>query len=177
MQKQDKQIKKKDLKIEISGSETLLEKIKKKTPWIFGTWIRKPKYIIPKLRYRKLSFPLPPRSLGFIIIFTILFLLQSGIVYLFLVEPSAFGLNDNKQPIFIYPESIHDAFIIESIVASILMFLFSIGFFLLYQASKYVYDKRMANMVMVIAIIIILLSFVILQFMLTTKIPKPPPKP
>ncbi|MFX0006942.1 MAG: hypothetical protein ACFFA7_12195 [Promethearchaeota archaeon] len=172
MQKHEKP-KKKEIRIEISGSETILEKIKKRTPWIFGTWIRKPKYIIPKLKFRKLTLPLPPRSLGFIIIFTILFVLQTGVVYLILSDSSAFGVDSYDNPIFIWPENIHEAFIIESIVASILMFLFSIGFFLLYQATKYVYDKRMANIIMILAIMMILISFFILQFMLTEKIPKP----
>ncbi|MFX0024665.1 MAG: hypothetical protein ACFE9S_20300, partial [Candidatus Hermodarchaeota archaeon] len=107
------------------------------------------------------------------ITFMVLFFLQTGIVYLILSESPALGVDSNKNPIFIWPENIHEAFVIESIVASILMFLFSIGFFLLYQASKYVYDKRMANMVMIIAIVIICISFFILQLMLTTKIPKP----
>jgi len=172
MQKQEKP-KKGTIKIEISGSETLLEKIKKKTPWIFGKWIKRPKYIIPKIKHRKLSLPLPPRSLGFIITFTVLFLLQTGFIYLILRESPALGADSDKNPIFIWPENIHEAFVIESIVASILMFLFSIGFFLLYQASKYVYDKKMANMVMIIAIIMICISFFILQLMLTIKIPKP----
>ncbi len=175
MQKQEKQSKKKSLKIGISGSETILEKIKRKTPWIFGNWIRKPKYIFPKLKHRKLSFPLPPRSLGFFITIMILFFLQTGIFYLILRESPALGADSNNKPIFIWPENVHEAFIIESIVASILIFLFSIGFFLLYQASKHIYDKKMAHMIMVMAIIVISISFFVLQLMLKTKMPKPVP--
>ncbi len=172
MQKQEKP-KKTNIKVEISGSETILEKIKKKTPWVFGTWIRKPKRIIPKLNVRKLSLPLPPKSLSFITVFIILFLLQTGIFYLILREPPALGADSNNKPVFIWPENVNEAFIIESIVASILIFLVSIGFFLLYQSSKYVYDKRMANMIMIIATFMIFIGFFILQLMLRAKTPKP----
>lgn len=165
--------KKRTIKIEISGSETLLEKIKRKTPWIFGTWIRKPKIIFPKLRFRKLHLPLPPKSLSYITIFIILFLLQTGIVYLILREPPALGADPENNPVFIWPQTIHEAFIIESIVASILMFLASSGFFLLYHASKHIYNKKFADWIIIIAILMISIAFGLLQLMLRAKIPKP----
>ncbi len=37
-------------KEDIIGSETIIEKIKSKTPWIFGSSIRKPKIHFPSLK-------------------------------------------------------------------------------------------------------------------------------
>jgi len=159
-------------KNEVSGSETVLEKIKRRTPWIFGNKLRKPKIIFPKLKFPKMSLPIPTRLLGLGIIFFMLFILQTGVVYLIVREPPVLGMNSEGVPIFVIPENIHDAFIIESIVASILLIFCSFGFIILFYASKYVYDKRFADWMMVIGITIILISFGLLQFMLYIKIPK-----
>lgn len=160
-------------KEEITGSETILEKIKRKTPWIFGNKLRKPKIVFPRFRIPKLSLPIPTRLLGTSIIFTILFILQTGVVYLIVRKPSALALDSEGVPIFIIPENIHEAFITESIVASILLIFCSFGFIILFYASKYVYDQRFADRLIVLGIILILISFGLLQFMLDIKIPKP----
>ncbi|MFX1325053.1 MAG: hypothetical protein ACFE8N_08850 [Promethearchaeota archaeon] len=159
-------------KIEISGSETIIERIRRKLPWIFGEKLRKPKIIFPKLRIRRLSIPLPPNSLSIIIVFIILGILQTGIVYLIVRNPSALGVTDIGEPEFIFPENIHEAYIIESIVASVLITLFSVGFIFLYQASKYVYNKKLANWYLIIGLLVILIMFAMLQFMLYVKTPR-----
>ncbi|MFX1569184.1 MAG: hypothetical protein ACFFCV_12540 [Promethearchaeota archaeon] len=160
-------------KSEISGSDTVLEKIKRKTPWIFGNKLRRPKIIFPKLKIPKISLPVPTRLLGVVILFFILFILQTGVVYLIVRKPPAITLDSNGDPILIIPENLHDALITESIVASILLILCSFGFIILFYASKYVYDQRYADWLMVIGITTILISFGLLQFMLFIKIPKP----
>ena len=174
MQKQ-KKIKKQIKNIEISGSKTVLERIKEKIPWVGGKLLRKPKINFPKLKSRRLSLPIPSRSLSIIVVYIILFLLQMGIIYLILREPPIIGADDEGNPIFIWPENLHEAFVIESIVASILILLFSLGFFLIYDASNYVYNKRMADWILLIGILIILLVFSLLQYILYVKVPKPPP--
>ncbi len=160
-------------KEEITGSETILEKIKRKTPWIFGNKLKKPKIIFPRFRIPRISLPIPTRLLGTIIIFIILFILQTGVVYLIVRKPDAVALDREGVPIFIIPENIHEAFITESIVASILLILCSFGFIILFYASKYVYDQRYADWLIVLGIIFILISFGLLQFMLDIKTPKP----
>ncbi len=164
-----KQIKKN----EIVGSETIFEKIKKRTPWIFGKKIRKPKIIFPKIKRPRLTLPLPPKSFIVIAIFTILFILQTGIIYLIVRKPPSILSDANNKPILIWPDDVHEALIIESIVASILMLLFSTGFVLLYHASKYVYNKKFADWILVFAILLIIIAFGVLQFMLEIKIPDP----
>ncbi len=157
---------------ELSGSETVSEKIKRKTPWIFGNKLRKPKILFPKIKFRRLSIPMPFRALSIIALYIILFILQTGIVYLIVRKPPAFGVDGENKPIFIIPENIHDAFIIESIVASILLLLSSFGFIILYYASKYVYNKKFADWILVVGILIIIITFFLLQFILDIKTPK-----
>ncbi|MHA1292560.1 MAG: hypothetical protein ACTSQJ_07835 [Promethearchaeota archaeon] len=154
---------------EISGSITIGEKLKKKTPWILGNKIRKPKMYFPKFKHRKLSIPMPAKTLGIIIIFILLGILQTGIVYLLYKEPPALGAKPNGDPIFLYP-SIHDQFIVEGIVASILIFCCSIGYIFLYQASKYVYNRKMALRILIIGFILIFVAFVALQYMIMCKV-------
>jgi len=169
----DQEISKKQRnKEEISGSETVFENIKRKTPWIFGNKLRKPKIIFPKFKFRRLSLPMPSKSLSLIAIYIILFILQTGIVYLIIRKPPVLGVDSEKKPIFVIPENIHDAYIIESIVASILLLLSSFGFIILYYASKYVYNKKFGDWILLIGIIIIFIAFSLLQYILFIKIPK-----
>lgn len=154
---------------EILGSETVFEKIKGKTPWIFGHKIRKPKVVYPKVRLPRMDMPMPARSLVIIVVYIALFLLQTGIVYILYRTPLAIGANQEGDPIILYP-SIQDAFIIESIVASIFIFLCSLGFVLMYQASKYVYNKKIAIRILVIGILLIVATFFALQAMIQIKL-------
>ncbi|MFX0080260.1 MAG: hypothetical protein ACFE94_00755 [Candidatus Hodarchaeota archaeon] len=157
-------------KEDIIGSETVMEKIKKKTPWILGSALRKPKVNFPKFKVPKLSLPMPSRSISIIAVFIVLFVLQTGIAYLVVREPPALGATPppNNEPIFIITD-INEAFIIESIVASILILLCSTGFIILYQASKYVYNRKMALSYLAIGVILILVCFISLQYIIAVK--------
>jgi hypothetical protein len=156
-------------KEDVSGSETVFERVKSKTPWIFGKALRKPKIRFPEMKLPKMDMPLPGKSIAVMLIYVILFLLQTGIVYLIYTEPPAMGGDAQGNPIFLYP-SIHDAFIVESIVASVFIFLFSLGFIFLYQASKHVYNKKIAVRILAIGIILVLISYTALQAMITVKL-------
>ena len=162
-------IKKAQEKLDISGSETITEKIKKRTPWLFGNKLRKPKMSYPKLRGRRIVLPTPSKALGLAAIYAILFILQTGVVYLVYREPPALGADSQGDPIFLYP-GIQDSFIVEGIVASILIFTASTGFLLLYQASKYSYNRKLALRIMVIGMFMIVISYVFLQYMIAVKL-------
>ncbi|MFX1375027.1 MAG: hypothetical protein ACFFA0_04385 [Promethearchaeota archaeon] len=162
--------KKPTAKEEIIGSETILEKLKRKTPWIFGKAFRKPKMNLPKFKFPRLSLPMPSRSLSIIATFIVLFILQTGIAYLLVREPPALGATPppESDPIFILVD-INEAYIIESIVASILIFLCSTGFIFLYQASKYVYNRKMAVSILAIGVLTIIITFILLQYIIAVK--------
>ena len=166
---EERRDKSKMTKEEVIGSETVFEKIKGKTPWVFGRSLRKPKIVFPGLKTSKMDIPLPGKSIAVIGVYIVLFLLQTGIVYLIFREPPALGTDSDGNALFLYPE-INESFIIEGIVASIFLFLCSIGFILLYQASKYVYNKDIAIRYLVVGIILILTSFGVLQAMITIKL-------
>jgi len=156
-------------KEDVSGSETVFERVKGKTPWVFGNTLRKPKIRFPEMKLPRMDMPLPGKSMAVISIYLILFLLQTGIVYLIYTEPPALGGDQQGNPLFLYP-SIHDAFIVESIVASIFLFLCSLGFIFLYQASKHVYNKKIAVRILAIGILLVLISYTALQAMITVKL-------
>ena len=157
-------------KNEVVGSETVLEKIKVKTPWIFGSMFRKPKILFPDLKKIRMGIPLPGKSIAVIGVYIILFLLQTGIVYLVFREVPALGSNPSDgSPLFLYPD-INESFIIEAVVASIFIFMCSIGFVLLYQASKFVYNKSVAIRYLAVGILLIIASILTLQAMITIKL-------
>jgi hypothetical protein len=160
----------KNKKQDVSGSETVLERFKSKTPWVFGSKLKKPKINFPDMTLPRMDLPVPGRSIAVIGIYAFLFLLQTGFVYLLYVKPPALGTDSSGQALFLYTGGIHDAFIIESIVASIFIFLCSLGFVFLYQASKHVYNKKIATRILAIGIILIFLSFLALQAMINIKL-------
>ena len=169
MQK-ERSTKTKLVKEEVIGSETVFEKIKDKTPWVFGKTLRKPKLLFPDIKRPRMDMPLPGKSLAAIVVYIVLFLLQTGIVYLIIREPPALGSNPQTgDPMFLYP-NINESFIIEGIVASIFIFLCSLGFIFLYQASQYVYNKNTAIRYLIVGIILIVIAFATLQAMITIKL-------
>ncbi|MHA1688983.1 MAG: hypothetical protein ACTSUN_06550 [Promethearchaeota archaeon] len=156
-------------KATVSGSETILEMVKKKTPWILGKKIRKPKIIFPDFsKVKKVDIPIPVKTLSVILIYAALFVLQTGIIYLIYRDPPALGATAQGEPQFLYRD-LHESFIIEGIVASTLIFLCSLGYILLYHASKYVYNKAIAQRILILGIILILTTFVALQYMIGVK--------
>ena len=167
---EERRDKSKMTKEEVIGSETVFEKIKGKTPWVFGKTLRKPKVLFPSLKTSKMDIPLPGKSIAVMGIYIVLFLLQTGIVYLIFREPPALGTDPTSgEARFLYPE-INESFIIEGIVASIFIFLCSIGFIMLYQASKYVYNREIAIRYLVVGILLILTAFGALQAMIAIKL-------
>ena len=166
-------IKKAQEKIDISGSETITEMIRKRTPWLFGKKLRKPKMAYPRIRGRRIVLPTPSKALGLAAIYAILFILQTGVVYLIYREPPALGADAQGDPIFLYP-GIQDSFIVEGIVASVLIFVSSTGFLLLYQASKYSYNRKLAMRIIIIGVIMILFAFSSLQYLIAVKLGERP---
>ena len=159
--------------ISVSGSETISEKIKSLTPWIFGSFLRKPKISFPQLRRRSITVPTPSKTLGIFVVYILLFVLQTGVLYLIYRKPPAVGATGKGEPEFLY-RSIHDSFIVEGITASILIFVASTGFIFLYQASKHSFNRTMALRILVLGVIMILVSFIALQYMIAVKLGQDP---
>jgi hypothetical protein len=152
-----------------SGSETIKEKIAKKVPWLLGNTLHKPKIRFPRTKgVRRLSFPTPSKNLALISVYIFLFVLQLGVIYIIYREPNPLGADAEGNAIWIYPD-IQDAFIIEAVVASILIFLCAAGFFTIFQATKYTYDKSFAWKLLLIGTVLVIISFTALQYMIDQK--------
>ena len=158
-------------KEEVIGSETILETIRRKTPWIFGNAIRKPNIVFPRVKRKRITTRITgiqTKTIIVLTIYAILFILQTGVVYLVYRETPALGQADDETAMFLYP-STQEAFIIESIVASIMMIISSFGYLLLYRSSQYLYDRKTARGVLGIGILLIFISYIMLQWMIATK--------
>jgi hypothetical protein len=91
-----------------------------------------------------------------------------GVIYILYRDAIAVGANNEGEPIFVYPR-LQYQFIVEGIIASIVIFIGSFGFIIIYQSSKYVYDRSTVLKVLAIGIILTLIGFVVLQIMLAIK--------
>jgi len=163
--------KKSTSKAEVIGSETVLESMKRKTPWILGSSIRKPKIIFPKVKPRRIASRITGMQTRTVIVFAIyaiLFILQTGVVYLIYRGTPALGQGGDETAMFLYP-STQEAFIIESIVASMMMIISSVGYLLLYRASQHLYDRKTARGILAAGIVLVFISYAVLQWMIATK--------
>lgn len=161
--------------IDISGSITILEKIKNKTPWVFGELIRKPKINFSSTKmFKKISNKFSNifdimKFFQYFIFLVIVGVLQTGVIYIVMNKVPAISSDVNSNPIFVYP-SINQALILESIIGSILILLVGLGFIILYKSTMYVNEIRIAKRYMIIGITLILIGFISLQSMLNIKI-------
>jgi hypothetical protein len=149
-------------------SEKLQDKFGKKVPWVMGKSVRIPRIKYPEYHEGNLALPSPGRSMVLIITFIFLFWLVMGGIYIFIREPSSMGGDAQGNAMFLYP-STHDAFIIESIVASILIFLGGAGFLLLYNATKHSFNYNYAVKLLLLGGFLAGGSFGILQYMIAVK--------
>ncbi|MHA1821488.1 MAG: hypothetical protein ACTSU2_07055 [Promethearchaeota archaeon] len=148
------------------------EKIKKKVPWLLKG-IRIPTIKFPELQNKNLDIPTPGRNILLGVIYVFLFFLISGGVYLLIPDSNgryqiALGADRNGNPIWVYP-SVNDAFIIESFVAGSIIFLGSLGFIMLYMATRHMYNTAYAQKLIALGFSLALLSFIFLQYLLKKK--------
>ena len=159
------------IKEDVIGSETIFESLKRKTPWFLGNKIRKPKIKFPSIKRRRVVnriVGMSTRSIVLLVIFIGLFFLQTGVVYLIYRGVPAIGQGGSETALFLYP-STQEAFINESIVASVLMIGNSVGYLFLYQASQHLYNRKLAIRYILIGIVIITSTVFLLQAMITLK--------
>ena len=149
-------------------SDTLQKKFGKKVPWVMGNSVRIPRIKYPVYREGNLSLPSPGRSMMLLGTYIFLFWLLMGGIYILIKEPSAMGGATDGSVMWLYPTT-SDAFIIESMVAAILVFVGGGGFFLLYSATKHSFNYSYAVKLLVLGMILAGISFGVLQFMMGTK--------
>ena len=137
-----------------------------KLPWIVPG-IRRPNF-----RFYKLTFTIPrevPGRLFFIFIFLAIFYVYIGGVYDLVEKPLTIGSDANQNPLLIYPGGTDRQFLLEGVVAGILMFIGFGGLYLLDSAAKDPHDTQRAINFIVIGAFITFLALVILNRMIAIK--------
>jgi len=75
----------------------------------------------------------------------------------------------SNQFLFVYPQSLSDQFIAESLITMILFALGMTGLLLMYQSTKYAFKPRQAYMMFIMGTVFLFLSYLIIETVLTMK--------
>ena len=134
--------------------------------WLPG--IRKPKII---LRKPKLRLPSEiPTSLLLQIALIFIFCIYMGLIFDIVREPlplgSRFGI-----PVLI-DERLDAQFIIEGIVASIIMFVGFVGFVVIFYSTRYFYEPSYARTLLLIGVVAVISAYFVLLYMMIPKLPQ-----
>jgi hypothetical protein len=130
---------------------------------------------IPRVRLTGIgsgmTMPSPPRMLMLMASYILLFWLMAGGIYFMVRNPIAVGSTggENGDAVFFYP-SMNESFIIEGIIAAILLFTAGIGMVLMYQASLQKMNKSYASKLLAVGFVLGIVSFLALQWIINIKL-------
>ncbi|MDH5400848.1 MAG: hypothetical protein OEY49_00015 [Candidatus Heimdallarchaeota archaeon] len=152
--------------LEVKGTFRL-STTKFKLPWL--PLLRRPQFIFYRI---KISIPkkIPVSLIYTIILLGVLFVFSGG-VYDWVDQPYARGADANGNPLLIMREQDRQ-FILEGLVAGIVMFMGALGLYMLGQATTDPHNVGRATSYQTIGIILIVLSFIIIQRMFACKTDK-----
>jgi len=148
--------------------ETTRDKIGKKLPWIMGQSFQIPRFRLPELKGKSFAISTPPRMIALIATYIFSFWLMMGGIYLWIRDQIAMGADSEGNAVWLYP-GIHDAFIIESIVAAAVIFMGSIGFYLVYESTKHAMAPSYARKILIVGIVVSIIAFVAVQRIIDLK--------
>ncbi|MHA2097565.1 MAG: hypothetical protein ACW99A_02675 [Candidatus Kariarchaeaceae archaeon] len=135
-----------------------------KLPWIPGFY--RPNFIFYKL---KISIPTRiPSSFIYFAIFASIFYIFAGGVYDLVEDPFARGSDSEGNPILIWPDQDRQ-FLIEGVVAAMVMFMGAGGLYLLNQATSDPHNPSRATYMQAMGIGMIIVAFITLQSMFNQK--------
>lgn len=136
-----------------------------KVKWIF-VGFNKPNFNLPKIE------PVIPTTISPRVVYTLVYIsvfyIFIGGVYDLIQDPVAIGADQNGNPVLIANRN-GQQFLIEGIVAGMLMFLGAIGLYLLKEAPSNPHDTGRATMMMTLSIVILFVTFVSLERMMNFK--------
>jgi hypothetical protein len=132
-----------------------------------------PRFIIrPRIRLSRPRFGMPARPpdiIVFGVVFVaVLFILGGNIYTLVRSPPAIAGGGSSSSPIVIAP-GIDIQLGLEGIVASVIVFMGTMGFGLMYYASRYVFQPGYATRLMMLGIILAALAFMIFSYLFAYK--------
>ena len=109
----------------------------------------------------------PERSLVLMAVFICLFYLVGGGIYIAFRDPNVMGSDSAGVAFWLYP-STYDTFIIEFLVAGIIIYMTGAGFFLFYNSTRHAFNYyAYALKVLIIGLLLAVLGFFLLQNMMT----------
>ncbi|EGG22621.1 hypothetical protein DFA_04751 [Cavenderia fasciculata] len=127
-------------------------------------------YKVPSLRLKTPTFSYPSPMKVFVIVFVTYFLVSSGIIYDFIVQPPSIGYSQDERgvqkPSVFQMYRVNGQFIIEGLSAGFIFALGAIGF-ILSDLNK---DKN-NNYIFIAALVLIVASYNIAIVFLRMKIP------
>ncbi len=118
--------------------------------------------------YRRISTAKPSTLIVSMIAVSLAVFLFGGGLYDITIKPYPAVYVSNRF-LFIYPQSLTDQFIAESLIAMILFVMGMTGLLLMYQSTKYAFKPRQAYMMFTIGTVFLLMSYLIVETILTMK--------
>lgn len=132
-------------------------------PWVVP--LRRPKFTFYRI---KVTIPTSiPTQYIYALIYLSLFYIYIGGVYNLLENTPAIG-SDGTNPVLIYAR-LDAQYILEGIVAGLIMFAGAFGLYLLREASSDPYNPDRANAFIIYGVILLITAFVMLNNMLAKK--------
>ncbi len=118
--------------------------------------------------YRRISTAKPSTLIVSMIAVSLAVFLFGGGLYDITIKPFPAVYVSNRF-LFIYPQSLSDQFIAESLITMILFVMGMTGLLLMYQSTKYAFKPRQAYMMFLIGAVFLFLSYLIVETILTMK--------
>jgi len=132
-----------------------------------------PKFIRkPRLRLRMPQFRgvrTPSKWIFFAIVLVIYYFIVSGSIFSLSYQPPPFGGTENEGLLILY-RGLSRQFLLEGIVGGIMYLIGFVGFYFMYHSTRHIYRPRYSQMLLAIGIVLILVSFITCQYMVTWKI-------
>ncbi len=134
-------------------------------PWIPG--IERPKFVFYRI---KITIPtrIPP-SLVYGLVFLSILYIYAGGVYDLVEEPFARGSDAQGNPILLLTDQDRQ-FLIEGVVAGVVMFLGAGGLYMIAEAATDPHNPDRATTYQGIGVILLLFAFLVLQSMFNCKL-------
>ena len=134
-------------------------------PWIPG--LKRPNFSFYRI---KVAIPTSiPNSFIYGLIFLSVLYIFSGGVYDLVEEPFARGSDSQGNPVLIFADQDRQ-FLIEGLVAGIIMFLGAAGLYFIYEATTDPHNPDRATSYQLLGVLLLFVSFFILQTMYNCKL-------
>ncbi len=135
-----------------------------------------PKFIVkPQVRLARPHFKVPTRPPDIVVfgmMFIVVLFILGGNIYTLVKSPPPIAGGPNGEPILVV-RGLDIQLGMEGLVASVVIFMGTVGFGLVYYASKYVFQPDYATRLMVLGALLAGAAFLIMIYLFGIKLPPP----